>query len=64
LVLLEKTSYVVNVKVKQRVSEGPMLDGMNQVLAGMGLKAAAVWVFEPTAVFDQSAGPAAGSKIA
>ena len=64
LVLLEKTSYVVNVKVKQRVTEGPMFDGMNQVLAGMGLKASAVWVFEPVAVFDQSAGPNAGSKIA
>ncbi|MCL1984481.1 MAG: pyridoxamine 5'-phosphate oxidase family protein [Methanomassiliicoccaceae archaeon] len=64
LALVGKASYVVNVKVKQRVAEGPMLDNMNQVLAGMGLKASAVWVFTPTAVFDQSAGPAAGTKIA
>jgi hypothetical protein len=30
----------------------------------MKLKANAVWVFEPTAVFDQGAHPGAGSKIA
>jgi len=63
LVLVDKTSYVVNVKVVQRVTEGPMLDGMNQALAAMGLKASAVWVFSPTAVFDQSASPNAGTKL-
>lgn len=63
LVTADKTSYAVNVKAKQRVTEGPMIDGMNKVLAAMKLKANAVWVFEPIEVFDQSAGPAAGSKI-
>jgi len=64
LVLVGKNSYLVNVKVKARVSEGPMLDGMNEVLKGMGLKAAAVWVFTPTSVYDQGASPKAGTKLA
>ena len=63
LVLVGKTSYVVNVKVKQRVADGPMLDGMNEVFKGMGLKANALWIFDPTAVFDQSASPVAGEKL-
>ncbi|MDR2866840.1 MAG: hypothetical protein LBV13_05525 [Methanomassiliicoccaceae archaeon] len=64
LVVTGLTSFVVNVKAKERVSKGPMLDGMNEALAAMKLKANAVWVFEPTSVYDQSANPAAGKKIA
>jgi len=64
LVVLGKTSFLVDVNTARRVREGPVLDGMNEVLKGMGLKAAAVWVFSPTAVFDQSASPAAGTKLA
>jgi hypothetical protein len=64
LVLVGKTSYLVNVKVKQRLAAGPILDGMNQYLATIKLKANAIWVFTPTAVFDQSAGPTAGTKLA
>jgi hypothetical protein len=64
LVLAGKSSYLVNVKVRQRVSEGPMLDGMNQALAAMNLKASAVWVFQPVSVTDQSASPNAGAKMA
>ena len=63
LVVAGRTSYLVNAEVKQRVSEGPMLDGMNEALAKMGLKASAVWLFEPKEVFDQSATPNAGKKI-
>jgi len=63
LVAAGKASYVVNVKAKQRVSSGPMLDGMNEALSKMGLKASAVWVFAPVAVFDQGASPNAGKKI-
>ena len=64
LVINGKESYVVNVTAVQRATEGPMVDGMNEVLKGMGLKASAVWVFKPSAVFDQSAGPSSGSKLA
>jgi predicted pyridoxine 5'-phosphate oxidase superfamily flavin-nucleotide-binding protein len=58
------TSYLVKAKVKERVSSGPMLDDMNKALAAMKLKASAVWVFMPTAAFDQSANPKAGAKVA
>jgi len=58
------TSYLVKAKVKQRVASGPMFDEMNKALAAMKLKASAVWVFMPTAAFDQSANPKAGAKLA
>jgi len=64
LVVIGTTSYLVNAKVKQRVAEGPMLDEMNKALAAMKLKASAVWVFTPTAAYDQSANPKAGAKLA
>jgi len=64
MVVLGKASYAVNVKVAQQVTSGPMLDGMNEALSKMGLKASAVWVFSPVAVFDQGASPNAGKKIA
>ena len=64
LVLVGKESYIVNVKAVQRVTDGPMFDGMNEVLKGMGLKAAAVWVFQPVSVYNQSANPSAGTKLA
>ncbi|MDR0778633.1 MAG: hypothetical protein LBE48_04270 [Methanomassiliicoccaceae archaeon] len=64
LVNVGLTSYAVYVKAKQRVAEGPMLDAMNKELAAMKLRANAVWVFEPVSVYDQSANPAAGKKIA
>ena len=57
-------SYIVNVKAKQRVTEGPIYDGMNKALEAIKMKANAVWVFEPISVYNQSANPAAGSKIA
>lgn len=59
-----KESFIVNCTAKERVDKGPMLDGMNAKLATMKLKAAAVWVFGVDAVFDQSASPNAGKKLA
>ncbi|MCL2143399.1 MAG: pyridoxamine 5'-phosphate oxidase family protein [Methanomassiliicoccaceae archaeon] len=64
LLIAGLTSFSVNVKAKQRVTEGPIFDEMNKALAAMHLKANAVWLFEPTAVFDQSANPNAGKKLA
>ena len=64
LVLVGMASYQINVKVKARITEGPLFDGMNKHLAAMKLRASAVWTFMPTAVFDQSANPNAGTKLA
>jgi uncharacterized protein len=57
-------AYEIHGKVKSRESSGPMLDGMNAKLAAMKLHANAVWVFDVCSVFDESAGPTAGQKIA
>jgi hypothetical protein len=37
---------------------------MNEQLANSGLKARSVWTFTPLEVYDQSAGPTAGTKLA
>jgi len=57
-------SYIVKVKVSGRKTEGPLFDNMNAHLAKMNLKAKAVWTFSAESVFNQSAGPDAGKKIA
>jgi len=57
-------SYLVNAKVKARVTEGPVFIGMNEHLAKMKLKANAVWLFDAVSVYNQSAGPDAGKKLA
>jgi len=57
-------AYTINGKVKARITEGPLFDGMKAELAKLKLPCFAVWVFDVCCVYDQSAGPAAGSKIA
>jgi hypothetical protein len=63
LVTLEMKSYQVNAKVKDYVTAGPLLDKMNEVLKGLGLKANGVWTLEPTDVWNQSASYEAGKKM-
>ncbi|MCL2712915.1 MAG: hypothetical protein FWD37_06580 [Methanomassiliicoccaceae archaeon] len=57
-------SYLVKVKVAGKKTEGPVFDNMNAHLAKMKLKANAVWFFAAESVFNQSAGPDAGKKLA
>lgn len=57
-------SYEVIVGNPVRVAEGPMLDQMNEKLAAMHLKAAALWCFDVEAVYNEGANPNAGTKIA
>jgi len=57
-------AYEINCKVKARLDKGPELDGMNKVLETMHMHAAAIWIFTVEAVFDQSASPKAGTKLA
>lgn len=64
LVSAGKEAYSIDCTVKARMDSGPQLDEMNKVLASMNLKAAAVWAFGVDAVYDQSAGPGAGKKMA
>ena len=57
-------SYLVKAKVGTRITSGPLFDGMNAELAKVKLKASAVWTFDVQEVFDESAGPNAGKKLA
>lgn len=47
-----------------RITEGPALDQMNENLAKINLRAGALWMFDVAEVYNESANPAAGSKIA
>jgi len=64
LISAGKDSYVIDCTAMARLDSGPEIEGMNKILAGMGLKAAAVWVFKVEAVFFQGASPKAGTKVA
>lgn len=58
------TAYEVVAKVAGRQDSGPVLDALNQNLAKVNLKASAVWLFAVEEVYDESAGPNAGKKLA
>ncbi|HCX64985.1 MAG TPA: hypothetical protein DHN33_07235 [Eubacteriaceae bacterium] len=56
-------SYLVNAEVLERQVGGELFDQVAAETEKMGLTTRAVWLFKPTAVYDQSAGPNAGTKI-
>lgn len=58
------TAYEVRGKVLGRQESGPVLDGLNANLSKVNLQAKAVWLFSADEVYDESAGPNAGKKIA
>ena len=64
LVVNGMESYLINVKVAGRKTEGEVFDQMNANLAKMKLKASSVWLLSVQSVFNQSAGPDAGKKLA
>ena len=59
-----KNAYEIDVANPVRIADGPALDEMNKALAAIHLKAAAMWMFDVTAVYEQGANPNAGTKIA
>ena len=58
------TSYELILENPERLTSGRPVDKMNMKLAPSGLKAGAVWCFSTVAIYDQSATPAAGTRIA
>ena len=56
--------YLVLGKVKDANTSGPLFDKMNEELAKLKMSARCVWTIEPVEVWDQSASPKAGTKIA
>lgn len=57
-------SYEIQVTAKDRLTSGAIYDKMNSILAGMNMHAGAVWTFDVVSVYDESAGPTAGQKMA
>lgn len=60
----EMNAYLVLAKIKDSHKAGPLFEKMNENLKAIGLQAGAVWTFEPTGVWNQSANYEAGKKIA
>ncbi len=67
-VALEAISGPAAYEVRGRVigcqDNGPVLDKLNLDLSKVNLKAKAVWMFSVEEVYDESAGPRAGQRIA
>ena len=64
LVVKGTEAYTIDVEVLERQTSGPGLEQMNQALKQMKLHANALWVFKVTGVYDSSATPSAGTRIA
>ena len=58
------SAYEVRGKIICRQDSGPVLDAINKGLEKVNLKAKAAWLFSAEEVYDESAGPNAGKKIA
>lgn len=64
LVNKEMEAYEIKAKVKDYQTSGPLYDKMAQEVKKLGLSVKGVWTFEPVEVWNQSASPHAGEKMA
>ena len=55
-------AYLINATVIKRQVEGDLFDKISEQMKKANLPMNALWLFQPTAVFDQSPGPNAGKK--
>jgi predicted pyridoxine 5'-phosphate oxidase superfamily flavin-nucleotide-binding protein len=63
LVVKGAESYLVNATVAERKTEGDLFHKVSEQMKKANLPMQALWVFQPTAIYDQSAGPTAGTQI-
>jgi hypothetical protein len=64
LIVAGMESYGIEVEACKRYTEGKELEALNQKLAAIHLKAGALQAFQVVAVYNESANPNAGKKIA
>ena len=57
-------SYELVLANPARADSGPVFENLKAALAAMNLPCFAVWTFDVCEVWDESAGPTAGTKIA
>ncbi len=56
-------SYLVNGSVEKRHTDGKLFDTVAEKFAAMNMQIKAVWTFTVEKIYDQSAGPNAGTQI-
>lgn len=57
-------SFELVLRNPQRSDSGPVFENLKAAMAAMNLPCFAVWTFDVCEVWDESAGPSAGTKIA
>lgn len=57
-------AYEIQIANPVRIDAGEALDAMNKALEAIHLHANAMWMFDVVAVYNESASPEAGTKIA
>ena len=56
-------AYELILKNPERADSGPVFDDMKAKMAALNLPCFAVWTFDVAEVWDESAGPSAGTKV-
>ncbi len=56
-------AYELILKNPARADSGPLFDDMKAKMAALNLPCFAVWTFDVAEVWDESAGPSAGTKV-
>ncbi len=57
-------AYLITAEDPGYLTEGEIVDKMNEQLAKLNLKAQGVWAFKPSGVWNESASPDSGTKLA
>ena len=63
LIWAGKNAYSVKAVAKERLTEGPIFDKMSAYMDRYNMTTVAVWLFEITGVWDESATDTAGEKV-
>ncbi len=63
LVWRGKSAYSIKAKAKARLDTGAVFDKMSSLLEKMGMTCVAVWIFEATEVWDESASSTSGDRV-
>lgn len=63
LVVKGMESYLVEAEVIEKQTEGEMFESVKAELAKIGLPMSGLWLFKPTAIFNQGANAESGSQI-
>ena len=63
LVWKGNTAYSIKAVARSRETSGPLFDRMSRFLDRMNMITVAVWRFEPTEVWDESASDTSGDRV-